>query len=77
MLLLLGSSGCPVGPHFQLHPRCPTTLEETEHEHVRRALQESNWRVGGPEGAARKFGLKRTTLQAKIAKLGIEGPVAR
>ena len=51
-----------------------TTLEDAEREHIRRALQEANWLVGGPSGAAAKLGMKRTTLQSKMAKLGIERP---
>ncbi len=54
-----------------------TTLEEAEREHIRHALNESNWQVGGPAGAAARLGMKRTTLQSKIAKLGIERPPAR
>jgi formate hydrogenlyase transcriptional activator len=51
-----------------------TTLEEAEREHIRRALQQANWLVGGPSGAAAKLGMKRTTLQSKMSKLGIERP---
>jgi len=51
-----------------------TTLEDAEREHIRRALQQSNWHVGGPSGAAVKLGMKRTTLQSKIVKLGIRRP---
>jgi formate hydrogenlyase transcriptional activator len=50
----------------------PTTLEEAEREHILRALRESNWVVGGPAGAAARLGLKRTTLQSRMAKLGIK-----
>ena len=49
-----------------------TTLEDAEREHIRQALREANWQVGGPNGAAAKLGMKRTTLQSKMAKLGIE-----
>jgi formate hydrogenlyase transcriptional activator len=56
-------------------PEAPlTTLEQAERDHIRRALQEAGWLVGGPSGAAAKLGMKRTTLQSKIAKLGIERP---
>jgi len=48
-----------------------TTLEEAEREHILRALRESKWVVGGPAGAAVRLGLKRTTLQSRIQKLGI------
>jgi formate hydrogenlyase transcriptional activator len=54
-----------------------TTLEEAEREHIRKALQQANWHVGGPSGAAARLGMKRTTLQSKMAKLGIERPVSR
>ena len=54
--------------------RTPTTLEEAEREHIRHALQQSDWAVGGPGGAAARLGMKRTTLQSKMARLGIERP---
>jgi len=55
-------------------PRSPAnfnTLEEMEREHVLRALRESNWVTGGPNGAAARLGMKRTTLAYRIRKLGI------
>jgi formate hydrogenlyase transcriptional activator len=58
-------------------PQPFTTLEEAEREHIRQALEDANWLVGGPAGAAVKLGMKRTTLQSKIAKLGIARPPAR
>ncbi|MFN7997210.1 MAG: sigma 54-interacting transcriptional regulator [Bryobacteraceae bacterium] len=48
-----------------------TTLEEAEREHILRALREANWVVGGSNGAAARLGMKRTTLQSKMQKLGI------
>jgi formate hydrogenlyase transcriptional activator len=51
-----------------------TTLEHAEREHIRQALQQSHWRVGGPSGAAAKLGMKRTTLQSRMTKLGLERP---
>ncbi len=48
-----------------------TTLEAAEREHILRALQEANWVIGGTSGAADRLGMKRTTLQSKIKKLGI------
>ena len=53
-----------------------TTLEATEREAILRALHESNWVLGGPQGAATRLGLKRTTLQSRIHKLGIDRPRA-
>jgi formate hydrogenlyase transcriptional activator len=58
-------------------PRSPATLEEAEREHIRQALEQANWLVGGPSGAAARLGMKRTTLQSKMAKLGIERPSSR
>jgi formate hydrogenlyase transcriptional activator len=51
-----------------------STLEEAEREHILRVLGETNWILGGPEGAAFKLGMKRTTLQSKMRKLGIARP---
>ena len=51
-----------------------TTLEQAEREHILKALRETNWTIGGPAGAAAKLGMKRTTLQSKMQKLGISRP---
>jgi formate hydrogenlyase transcriptional activator len=47
------------------------TLEDAERDHIRRALEQSDWVVGGRDGAAVRLGMKRTTLQSKMKKLGI------
>jgi formate hydrogenlyase transcriptional activator len=47
------------------------TLADAEREAIVRALRESGGRVGGPQGAAAMLGMKRTTLQARMKKLGI------
>lgn len=49
-----------------------TTLEEAERQHILRALEETRWVVGGPSGAARLLDINRTTLLARMKKLGIE-----
>jgi formate hydrogenlyase transcriptional activator len=49
-----------------------SSLEAIERDHILRVLRETNWVVGGSEGAAARLGLKRTTLQARMKKLGIE-----
>jgi formate hydrogenlyase transcriptional activator len=51
------------------------TLEAAERKHILRALKETDWVLGGASGAAAKLGMKRTTLQSKIKKLGITRPV--
>jgi formate hydrogenlyase transcriptional activator len=53
-------------------PTALTTLDEAERVHILRALQECKWVVGGPAGAAARLGLKRTTLQSRMLKLGIQ-----
>ncbi len=49
----------------------PPTLEGTEREHIIKTLRETRGVLAGPNGAASRLGLKRTTLQYKIKKLGI------
>lgn len=51
------------------------TLEEAERDHILKALREANWTIGGAAGAAAKLGMKRTTLQSKMQKLGISRPM--
>jgi formate hydrogenlyase transcriptional activator len=52
-----------------------STLEEAERQHILRALKQTQWRIAGPRGAATVLGMKRTTLQARMRKLGIRRPV--
>ena len=47
------------------------TLEEVEREHILRVLRETNGVIGGPQGAAARLGLRRTTLLYRMEKLGI------
>ena len=47
------------------------TLEETDRRHIVSALESTNWVIGGPNGAAARLGLKRSTLQFRMRKLGI------
>ena len=48
------------------------TLAEAERDHIMEVLQETNWLVGGRDGAAVRLGLPRTSLIHKMHKLGIE-----
>jgi formate hydrogenlyase transcriptional activator len=52
-----------------------STLEEAERQHILRALKQTQWRIAGPKGAAVLLGVKRTTLQARMRKLGIHRPI--
>ena len=49
----------------------PLTLEDSEREHILKILRETRGVLSGPNGAAARLGLKRTTLQGKMKKLGI------
>jgi formate hydrogenlyase transcriptional activator len=48
-----------------------STLEDAEREHIIQALRETKGMIGGPDGAAERLGLKRTTLNFKLKKLKI------
>jgi formate hydrogenlyase transcriptional activator len=53
----------------------PTTLKDSERAVILHTLDATAWVIGGPNGAAAKLGLKRTTLICKMQKLGICRPV--
>ncbi len=53
-------------------PRTVKTLEAATRDHVLQALEESKWVVGGRYGAAARLGIARTTLIAKMRRLGLE-----
>jgi formate hydrogenlyase transcriptional activator len=53
------------------------TLEDSDRALVVETLEQVGWVVGGPRGAAVKLGLKRTTLLAKMKRLGISRPIAQ
>jgi formate hydrogenlyase transcriptional activator len=50
------------------------TLEQAEREHILEALRETDWTLGGTEGAAARLGIPRTTLIYKMRRLGISRP---
>ena len=47
------------------------SLEEVERRHLLSVLEETGWRISGDRGAAKVLGLKRTTLESRMKKLGI------
>ncbi|HEY2544837.1 MAG TPA: sigma 54-interacting transcriptional regulator [Candidatus Acidoferrum sp.] len=51
-----------------------TTLRDSEHSLILQTLEDVGWVIGGAKGAAARLGLKRTTLIAKMNKLGISRP---
>ena len=53
--------------------RCET-LEDADRRHIVAALERTNWVIAGPNGAAASLGIKRSTLQFRMRKLGIVRP---
>jgi formate hydrogenlyase transcriptional activator len=49
----------------------PITPEDAERDHIRKILEETRWVVAGPNGAAARLGIKRSTLYFRMQKLGI------
>jgi formate hydrogenlyase transcriptional activator len=47
------------------------TIEEAERDHIRKTLEQTRWVVAGPNGAAARLGIKRSTLYFRMQKLGI------
>jgi formate hydrogenlyase transcriptional activator len=70
----------PVGElepfHRQERDVAMSGLAEVERDHIVRALEASNWVVAGPNGAADRLGMKRTSLVYRMQKLGIRRPRA-
>jgi formate hydrogenlyase transcriptional activator len=61
------------GPNHRL----TQTLAEAEREYILAALKEAEWVLSGPNGAATRLGINRSTLQFRMRKLGIVRPEAR
>jgi formate hydrogenlyase transcriptional activator len=66
---LVSEQGNPAKPDNEGHLR--RFLEEIERQRILEALDETRWVIAGPRGAAAQLGVKRSTLQARILKLGI------
>jgi transcriptional regulator with GAF, ATPase, and Fis domain len=58
------------------HERPSENLEDVERAHILTVLEECDWKVRGKDGAAERLGLKRTTLQSRMKRLGIRRPTA-
>lgn len=68
------------GPTLRIHPpetegnEVGTGLSEAERSHILQVLHDTGWRIRGPHGAAARLGLKPTTLESRIKKLGLSRP---
>jgi formate hydrogenlyase transcriptional activator len=72
------SPGSVLSPPLGELKRCPetasssgVTLEDVERDHIRKTLEQTHWVVAGPNGAAARLGIKRSTLYFRMQKLGI------
>ena len=54
--------------------RCGARLVDIEKEHIRSVLETTMWRIRGVGGAAERLGLRPTTLESRMAKLGLSRP---
>ena len=61
--------GNPNAMHHQIR-----TLDQAQKDHVLKTLTLTGWRIRGKNGAAEILGLKPTTLESKMARLGIKRP---
>jgi formate hydrogenlyase transcriptional activator len=52
-------------------------MEENERQEILKILKETHWTVGGADGAAARLGVKRSTLQYRMRRLGIPSRHAR
>ena len=73
------------GPHLEIAPRAPRVaaghtasakLADVEAAHIRSVLERTHWRVRGRGGAADLLGLKPTTLEGRMSRLGLHRPSA-
>jgi transcriptional regulator with GAF, ATPase, and Fis domain len=69
----LGRAPIPAGPQARL---ALTTLEDHERAHIVQILEQAGWRIRGADGAAERLGLKPTTLESRMKRLGIRRPGA-
>ncbi|MDB4303710.1 AAA family ATPase, partial [Desulfosarcina sp.] len=73
MILTKGKSLFVRMPGFASFETQPDSrLDDVERRHIMSVLERTRWRVAGKDGAAEALGLKRTTLYAKMKKLGID-----
>jgi len=60
-----------------IESRAPITMQEVERVHILKTLEQANWVIAGPRGAAVRLGMTRSTVYFRMRKLGISRDVAR
>jgi transcriptional regulator with GAF, ATPase, and Fis domain len=68
------SSNNPVHSNGETRKDQPEPLAALEKAHIVDILQQTNWRIEGPKGAALILGLHPNTLRSRMQKLGIQRP---
>jgi formate hydrogenlyase transcriptional activator len=74
---LTPSEAAPVYLSAVAEPVSVKTLADAERAHITATLRETKWVIGGPRGAAAQLGLPRTTLIARMQRLGIPSCASR
>jgi formate hydrogenlyase transcriptional activator len=69
---LANRSAQPSAPSSGVPNDMQSVLDQTERRHIIEALEHANWVIAGPNGAAARLGMKRSTLQARMQKLGVQ-----
>lgn len=72
-LMTQNVAAIPIGTFTDAEQAPIKKLVDAERAHITATLHETNWVVGGPRGAASQLGLPRTTLIARMQRLGISG----
>jgi transcriptional regulator with GAF, ATPase, and Fis domain len=75
MIAATGSHLTIPPPAAMLAYKPGTRLADVEREHIRKVLDTTRWRIRGPGGAAEQLGLKPTTLETRMVRLGLSRPV--
>jgi formate hydrogenlyase transcriptional activator len=69
---LTGRSTQPQAPSSGAPMDMQSVLDGAERRHIIQALEDANWVIAGPNGAAARLGMKRSTLHARMQKLGVQ-----
>jgi formate hydrogenlyase transcriptional activator len=70
-LRVSSGSSIPPAPVSDGPSNMRASLDDAERKQIVTALEQTNWTVAGPNGAAARLGMKRSTLQSRMQKLGI------